>query len=160
LHPYRLAAQINAGSGGRALAVVADAGEKPDLERLVNSARGVRRDPYRVQQCRRRGGPCPRRGVWGNTDAVWKTAMDVNVVVTWRLTELTEADMQAHGRGSIISVQSCGGLTPMPPAVAYGVSKAGLLFLVRELASRCAQIAARAQAFAQRTSETGWADAG
>ena len=39
-----------------------------------------------------------------------------------------------HGNGSIISVQSCGGFTPIPPAVAYGVSKAALLFLVRELA--------------------------
>jgi A-factor type gamma-butyrolactone 1'-reductase (1S-forming) len=55
-------------------------------------------------------------------------------MATWRLTELTEADMKSHGKGSIISVQSCGGFTPIPPAVAYGVSKAALLFLVRELA--------------------------
>jgi NAD(P)-dependent dehydrogenase (short-subunit alcohol dehydrogenase family) len=60
--------------------------------------------------------------------------MDVNVMATWRLTELMEADMKVHGKGSIIAVQSCGGFTPIPPAVAYGVSKAALLFLVRELA--------------------------
>src|SRR3546814_14101654 len=41
--------------------------------------------------------------------------------------------MQAHGKGSIISVQSCGGFTPIPPAIAYGVSKAALAFLTRSL---------------------------
>jgi NAD(P)-dependent dehydrogenase (short-subunit alcohol dehydrogenase family) len=64
--------------------------------------------------------------------------MDVNVMATWRLAERTAADMQAHGKGSIISVQSCGGFTPMPPAIAYGVSKAALLFLVREMAKSLA----------------------
>ena len=58
----------------------------------------------------------------------------LNVLATWHLAELTAADMKAHGKGSIIAVQSCGGFTPIPPAIAYGVSKAALLFLVRELA--------------------------
>src|SRR3546814_21075345 len=54
-------------------------------------------------------------------------------MATWRLAELTTDDMQAHGKGSIISVQSCGGFTPIPPAIAYGVSKAELAFLTRSL---------------------------
>ena len=131
----RIAAEINALDGGRALAVAADAGEKADLERLVTSARD-RFGPVHIVFNNAAAGVvyAADGGLWANTDAVWKTAMDVNVMATWRLAELTEADMQAHGRGSIISVQSCGGFTPIPPAVAYGVSKAALLFLVRELA--------------------------
>jgi NAD(P)-dependent dehydrogenase (short-subunit alcohol dehydrogenase family) len=131
----RIAAEINAAGGGRALAVAADAGERDDLETLVETVRDSF-GPIHIVFNNAAAGVvyAAEGGLWANTDAVWKTAMDVNVMATWRLTELTEADMQAHGKGSIISVQSCGGFTPIPPAVAYGVSKAALLFLVRELA--------------------------
>jgi NAD(P)-dependent dehydrogenase (short-subunit alcohol dehydrogenase family) len=131
----RIAAEINARDGGRAIAIAADAGEKGDLEQLVAGARAAF-GPIHIVFNNAAAGVvyAADGGLWANTDEVWKTAMDVNVMATWRLTELTEADMKAHGKGSIISVQSCGGFTPIPPAVAYGVSKAALLFLVRELA--------------------------
>ncbi|WP_019052415.1 SDR family NAD(P)-dependent oxidoreductase [Sphingobium xenophagum] len=131
----RIAAEINARDGGRAIAIAADAGEKGDLERLVAGARAAF-GPIHIVFNNAAAGVvyAADGGLWANTDEVWKTAMDVNVMATWRLTELTEADMKAHGKGSVISVQSCGGFTPIPPAVAYGVSKAALLFLVRELA--------------------------
>lgn len=136
----RIAGEINALDGGRAVAVTADAGRREDLEKLVkvahdnfglvhvvfnNAAAGV---VYGKD-----GG-----GIWDNTDEVWQTAMDVNVMATWRLAELTTKDMEAHGQGSIISVESCGGFTPLPPAIAYGVSKAALLFVVRSLAKALA----------------------
>lgn len=131
----RIAAEINAVGGGKALAVAADAGDKADLERLVTAARDAF-GPIHIIFNNAAAGVvyAANGGLWANTDEVWKTAMDVNVLATWRLAELTEADMMTHGKGSIISVQSCGGFTPIPPAVAYGVSKAALLFLVRELA--------------------------
>jgi NAD(P)-dependent dehydrogenase (short-subunit alcohol dehydrogenase family) len=130
-----IAADINAAGKGRALAIAADAGRKADLERLVTSARDAF-GPIHVIFNNAAAGVvyAADGGLWANTDEVWQTAMDVNVMATWRLVELTESDMKAHGKGSIISVQSCGGFTPIPPAVAYGVSKAALLFLVRELA--------------------------
>jgi gluconate 5-dehydrogenase/7-alpha-hydroxysteroid dehydrogenase len=131
----RIAADINALPGGRALAVTADAGEKAELENLVTKARAAF-GPIHIVFNNAAAGVVYARdgGLWANSDAVWKTALDVNLMATWRLTELTEVDMQSHGKGSIIAVQSCGGFTPIPPAVAYGVSKAALLFLVRELA--------------------------
>ncbi|WP_336971329.1 SDR family NAD(P)-dependent oxidoreductase [Sphingobium aromaticiconvertens] len=131
----RIAAEINAVGSGKALAVAADAGDKADLERLVTAARDAF-GPIHIIFNNAAAGVvyAANGGLWANTDEVWKTAMDVNVLATWRLAELTEADMMTHGKGSIISVQSCGGFTPIPPAVAYGVSKAALLFLVRELA--------------------------
>ena len=131
----RIAGEINARGGGRALAIVADAGDKADLEDLVAQGRSTF-GPIHIVFANAAAGVVYAHdgGLWANSEALWKTALDVNLMATWRLTELTEADMKAHGKGSIIAVQSCGGFTPIPPAVAYGVSKAALLFLVRELA--------------------------
>ena len=123
----RIAAEINA------------AGEKADLENLVSKAREAFGPVHIVFNNAAAGVVYAHDGgLWANTDEVWKTAMDVNVLATWRLTELASADMQAHGKGVIISVQSCGGFTPIPPAVAYGVSKAALAFLTRSLAKALA----------------------
>ena len=136
----RIAAEINAADGGRALAVTADAGEKADLQNLVARARAAFGPIHIVFNNAAAGVVYGKdgQGIWDNDDAVWKTALDVNLMATWRLAELTTADMQAHGKGSIISVQSCGGFTPIPPAIAYGVSKAALLFAVRSLAKALA----------------------
>jgi len=131
----RIAGEINALGGGRACAVAVDAGHKADLQKLVDTAHDAF-GPIHIVFNNAAAGVvyAAQGGLWANTDDVWQTAMDVNVMATWRLVEMTEADMKTHGKGSIISVQSCGGFTPIPPAVAYGVSKAALLFLVRELA--------------------------
>lgn len=135
----RIAAEINAKDGGRAVAVAVDAGEKGDLQRLVDAAHDAF-GPIHIVFNNAAAGVvyASDGGLWANSDEVWKTAIDVNVLATWRLTEMTTDDMQAHGKGSIISVQSCGGFTPIPPAVAYGVSKAALAFLTRSLAKALA----------------------
>lgn len=135
----RIASEINAAGGGRAVAVAADAGEKADLQKLVDTAH-EQFGPVHIVFNNAAAGVVYAKdgGLWANSDEVWKTAMDVNVLATWRLTEMTTDDMQAHGKGCIISVQSCGGFTPIPPAVAYGVSKAALAFLTRSLAKALA----------------------
>jgi gluconate 5-dehydrogenase/7-alpha-hydroxysteroid dehydrogenase len=135
----RIAAEINALDGGRACAVAVDAGEKAGLRKLVDTAHD-RFGPIHIVFNNAAAGVVYAKdgGLWANSDAVWKTALDVNLMATWRLAEMTTEDMQAHGKGSIISVQSCGGFTPIPPAVAYGVSKAALAFLTRSLAKALA----------------------
>ncbi len=135
----RIAAEINAKDGGRAVAVAVDAGVKEDLQRLVDVAHDAF-GPIHIVFNNAAAGVVYAKdgGLWANSDEVWKTAIDVNVLATWRLTEMTTDDMQAHGKGSVISVQSCGGFTPIPPAVAYGVSKAALAFLTRSLAKALA----------------------
>jgi len=135
----RIAAEINAKVGGRAVAVSADAGQKADLSKLVETAH-THFGPIHIVFNNAAAGVVYAHdgGLWANTDEVWKTAIDVNVLATWRLAEMTHEEMQAHGKGSIISVQSCGGFTPIPPAVAYGVSKAALAFLTRSLAKALA----------------------
>ena len=132
----RIAGEINAKKGGRAAYIPVDAGKREDLEKLVNLAH-EKFGPVHIVFNNAAAGVVygkDGKGIWDNTDEVWKEAMDVNVMATWRLAELTTEDMQKHGKGSIISVQSCGGFTPLPPAIAYGVSKAALLFVVRSLA--------------------------
>lgn len=135
----RIAADINAADDGRALAVATDAGQREDLVNLVTKAREAF-GPIHIIFNNAAAGVVYAHdgGLWANTDEVWKTAIDVNVLATWRLAELTAAEMEAHGKGTIISVQSCGGFTPIPPAVAYGVSKAALSFLTRSLAKALA----------------------
>lgn len=135
----RITSEINALGGGRAVALAADAGVKADLERLVEAAHDSFGPVHIVFNNAAAGVVyASDGGLWANSDEVWKTAIDVNVLATWRLTELTTKDMQGHGKGSVISVQSCGGFTPIPPAVAYGVSKAALAFLTRSLAKALA----------------------
>lgn len=136
----RIATEINAKDGGRAVAVTVDAGKREDLEKLVKTAHDHFGPIHIIFNNAAAGIVYGKdgQGIWDNTDAVWKEAMDVNVLATWRLAELTTEDMQKHGKGSIISVESCGGFTPLPPAIAYGVSKAALLFVVRSLAKALA----------------------
>lgn len=112
----RIANEINALNGGRACAVSVDAGEKADLQKLVDIARD-HFGPVHIVFNNAAAGVVYAKdgGLWANSDAVWKTALDVNLMATWRLAEMTTDDMQAHGKGSIISVQSCGGFTPIPP---------------------------------------------
>ena len=131
----RIAADINALPGGRALAVTADAGEKAELENLVTKARAAF-GPIHIVFNNAAAGVVYARdgGLWANSDAVWKTALDVNLMATWRLTELTEVDMQSHGKGSIIAVQSCGGFNPLSPAAVYCGRTAAPLVPVPELA--------------------------
>jgi gluconate 5-dehydrogenase/7-alpha-hydroxysteroid dehydrogenase len=134
----RIAADINAQSGGRAIAVRADVGVKDDLVNLVEKARAAFGPIHILFNNAAAGVIGIDAGIWGNTDEVWKTAMDCNVLAAFRLAELTTDDMQAHGKGSIITVQSCGGFTPLIPAIAYGVSKAALAMLTRHLAKALA----------------------
>src|SRR3546814_2469588 len=121
----RIAAEINAEDGGRALAVTADAGEKADLVNLVSQARAAFGPIHIIFNNAAAGVVYGKdgKGIWDNDDAVGKTALDVNLMATWRLAELTTDDMQAHGKGSSNSVQSCVGFTPIPPAITYGVNR-------------------------------------
>jgi NAD(P)-dependent dehydrogenase (short-subunit alcohol dehydrogenase family) len=125
-------------AGGKAIAVPADVSQPADLRRLVEAAHDAFGPVHILFNNAAAGVIDMQAGIWGNTDEVWNTAMSVNVLATYRLAELTHTDMQAHGKGSIVTVQSCGGFTPLLPAIAYGVSKAALAMLTRHLAKALA----------------------
>jgi NAD(P)-dependent dehydrogenase (short-subunit alcohol dehydrogenase family) len=130
----RVEAEINSAGRGRALAVRADAGDRDSLKDLVDKARDAFGPIYILFNSAAAGAVVPGSDIWANAAAVWELAFRVNVMATWHLAEFTATDMEQHGKGSIIAVESCGGHTPIPPSIAYGVSKSALNFLVRSLA--------------------------
>jgi A-factor type gamma-butyrolactone 1'-reductase (1S-forming) len=69
----RIAGEINALSGGRALAITADAGDKSDLENLVAKARAAF-GPIHIVFNNAAAGVIYAHdgGLWANTDEVWK----------------------------------------------------------------------------------------
>jgi NAD(P)-dependent dehydrogenase (short-subunit alcohol dehydrogenase family) len=133
----RVAREICA-NGGAALAVTTDVTRLEDLDTLVAATR-AEFGPVHIVFNNATTGIIPMAdGIWGNTPAVWNDALTSNLVAIYRLAELTFPDMEAHGRGSIITVGSCGGFTPVLPSIAYGVAKAGLVMLTRHLAKALA----------------------
>jgi len=133
----RVAAEINA-AGGRAIAVTTDVTRRPDLDNVVARAREAF-GPIHVLFNNATAGVIPMAdGIWGNTPEVWEQSLSSNVTSIYRLAELVYPDMEQHGKGSIITVGSCGGYTPVLPSIAYGVSKAALNMLTRHLAKALA----------------------
>ena len=78
------------------------------------------------------------KSFWDTDDEIWDVALGVNVLAPFHLAKLVFPDMEQHGKGAIINVESCGGFTPMMPNVAYTTAKAALMFLTRSLAKACA----------------------
>lgn len=67
------------------------------------------------------------------TEAVRKV-MDINLVSALGWTKLVHEAWQAEHGGAVVNVASVAGLTPAPGLGAYGLSKAALLALTRQLA--------------------------
>lgn len=133
----RIVGEIKA-AGGKAIAVPTDVGKAADLTRLLGAAHKAFGAIHIIFNNAAAGVVDISAGPWGNTDAVWENAMAVNVLAPYKLAQAVFPDMQSHGKGSIITVQSCGGFTPIPPSIAYGTTKAALAMLTRQLAKVCA----------------------
>jgi Dehydrogenases with different specificities (related to short-chain alcohol dehydrogenases) len=125
-------------AGGEAIAVTTDVTKTDDLDNLVAKAREAF-GPIHIVFNNATTGVIPiEAGIWGNTPAVWNDAVASNLIAPYRLAELSFPDMEAHGKGSIITVGSCGGFTPVLPSIAYGGVKAALVMLTRHLAKALA----------------------
>ena len=133
----KLVAEIRS-TGGRAIGVATDVGIAEHLQNLVDKTRAEFGLVHIVFNNAADGVVGIDAGPWGNEDSDWEVAMNVNVMAPYRLTKMVIADMEQHGKGSIINVESCGGFTPIIPSIAYGTSKAALMFLTRALAKACA----------------------
>ncbi|TMR98645.1 SDR family NAD(P)-dependent oxidoreductase [Nonomuraea basaltis] len=69
----------------------------------------------------------------GLTDEVWKQVMGVNLMGPFYCARAFAPDLRA-ARGAIVNVSSIAGLLATGSSMAYGVSKAALLHLTRDLA--------------------------
>jgi len=68
------------------------------------------------------------------TPEVWNKIMEINLTGPMRLTKAVAPIMKAQGRGRIVNIASVAGLSPTGSAIAYAVSKAGLIHLTRCMA--------------------------
>ncbi|MGC9336013.1 MAG: SDR family oxidoreductase [Anaerolineae bacterium] len=64
----------------------------------------------------------------------WDKILDTNTKGAFRLCQAVVPHMQARGGGKILTVASIAGLSPSPGMGLYGISKAALLMLTRQLA--------------------------
>jgi NAD(P)-dependent dehydrogenase (short-subunit alcohol dehydrogenase family) len=89
----------------------------------------------------------------------WRKVLDVNLTGAWLRARAAGRRMCERGRGSILFVASVAGIEPMPGLGAYGVSKAGLLGLMRALAKELGPSGVRVNALAPGLVETRFAAA-
>jgi NAD(P)-dependent dehydrogenase (short-subunit alcohol dehydrogenase family) len=115
------------------LVVGADLTRASDAERLAAEtvARFGRVD---VLACTVGIDPPGARTVTDTSEADWDRIMSVNVKSVFLACRALIPHMQAGGGGSIVTVASQGALLTMPGMAAYGVSKAAVLQLTRQIA--------------------------
>jgi NAD(P)-dependent dehydrogenase (short-subunit alcohol dehydrogenase family) len=89
----------------------------------------------------------------------WRKILDVNLTGAWLTAREAGRRMRDRGRGVILVVASVAGIEPMPGLGAYGVSKAGLLGLMRALARELGPAGVRVNALAPGLVETRFAAA-
>lgn len=126
-----VAAEIKA-AGGRALAIAAHVGDVEAIDGLVS--RTV--DAFgRVDVAVANAATNPHFGpILTADDAQWLKILDTNVLGAVRLARAVAPHMQASGGGKLIVMASVAGLRSSPGMGVYGVSKAALIQLTRQLA--------------------------
>ena len=148
-------AQERLGAGVRA--VVAHAGRVQDSERLVNE---VMSSWGRIDILVNNAGTSPHFGPLVDIElSAWDKTFEVNLRGALVLTQLVHrAWMKEHG-GSIVNVASVAGLRPDQGLGAYGVTKAALIMLTRQLALELGREGVRVNAVAPGIVTTEFASA-
>ncbi|MFI5011801.1 MAG: SDR family NAD(P)-dependent oxidoreductase [Hyphomicrobiales bacterium] len=79
--------------------------------------------------------PPSARGTLETSEEDWDRIMLVNLKAVFLCCRAVLPAMRANGGGSIVNIASQGSLLTLPGMTAYGVSKAGVLQLTRQIAS-------------------------
>jgi NAD(P)-dependent dehydrogenase (short-subunit alcohol dehydrogenase family) len=150
-------AQLNSKTPGSAMAVPAHAGRGEDIDRLVNSTLETF---ARVDILIVNAATNPYMGTTVDIDiGAWDKVFEVNVRGAFLLIQsVTNRWMYDHG-GSIVNIASTAGLHPAMGLGVYGVSKAALIHLTRQLAVELADRKIRVNAVAPGTIRTRFAEA-
>ncbi len=140
------AARLNQDFPESVLAVTAHAGSPADSERLVGE---VMERWGRLDILVNNAATNPHFGKTLEVElSAWDKTFEVNLRGPLVLSQLAHrAWMGAHG-GAIVNVASIGGIRPDPGLGPYGVSKAALIFLTRQLALELGRDGVRVNAVA------------
>jgi NAD(P)-dependent dehydrogenase (short-subunit alcohol dehydrogenase family) len=128
-----VAAQINARSGGRAVAIPANISSKDDLQRLADeSTRAF--GAIDILVCNAASNPYfgPSAGI---SDDQFRKILENNVIANHWLIQMVAPQMIERKDGAIIIVSSIGGLRASTVLGAYAISKAADFQLARNLAA-------------------------
>ncbi len=119
-------------AGGQALAIQAHVGRAEDVRNLVAQAL----EAYgRVDVVVNNAATNPHFGPLLSADeGQWLKILDVNLLGAVRLCQAVAPMMQDQGGGKIINMASVAGLRPSPGMGLYGIGKAALIQLTRQLA--------------------------
>lgn len=85
---------------------------------------------------------------WETTDEAWDRVMSINLTGAWRTAKAVMPHMMARESGSIIFISSVDGIDPEVESTAYGVSKTGVLGLMKYVALEAARYSIRCNAIA------------
>jgi len=149
--------RINARHAGAATAMAAHVGRPEDSQRLV--AHVIERFG-RIDILVNNAGTNPHFGPTLDVElSAWDKTFEVNLRGPLVLTKLVvEAWMRAHG-GAIVNVASIAGLRPEFGLGPYGVTKAALIMLTRQLATELGPLGIRVNAVAPSIVKTEFAAA-
>ncbi|MEU8360522.1 SDR family oxidoreductase [Nonomuraea sp. NPDC048882] len=119
--------------GCKAEAMAADVSDDAAVRRMAERVRAAhgRVDALVCNAGTTRWVPFP--DLEGLTDEVWRQLMGVNLMGPFYCARAFAPDLRA-ARGAIVNVASIAGLQATGSSIAYGVSKAALLHLTRDLA--------------------------
>jgi len=119
-------------AGGEALAVEAHVGDPVAVEALV--ARTAQAYGH-LDVVVNNAATNPHFGPLLSADeGQWDKILDTNAKAAFRLCKATVPHLEARGGGKIINLASVAGLQPSPGMGLYGISKAALIMLTRQLA--------------------------
>lgn len=126
------AQRINAMFPESAVGIAAHAGQRSELERLVDASMKAF---GRIDILINNAGTNPYFGPLIDAElAVWDKTFEVNLRGYFALTQLVwRAWMAEHG-GAVLNIASTGGLRPSPGLGVYDITKAGVVMLTRQLA--------------------------
>lgn len=130
-------ADLIAADGGRALFVVTDVSSTAQVDALVAQtvARHGRLDVLVNNACTRHARPLLEL-----EEADWQRVLDVNLTGVYRCCRAAVRQMLTQEpvnevRGRIVNLASQHGMIAAPQDLAYGVSKAGIAYLTRQVAT-------------------------
>ena len=151
------AARINANHAGTATPIVAHVGRPEDSKRLVDD---VMKRFGRIDILVNNAATNPHFGLTLDVElGAWDKTFEVNLRGPLVLTKLVvDAWMRGHG-GAIVNVASIAGLRPELGLGPYGVTKAALISLTRQLAMELGRDGIRVNAVAPSIVKTEFASA-